>query len=167
MLCWSDPMRIVVVFCLVTAVSGALGPSSMELRNRYGTPNMERFTARPGIDVTVEYGADRLACDVSIGPSRPLIDEHPLAMEQQLISSESVSEILEEVAPVAIRGKQITDGSFQSSCAVWRSMEYENVVIGHSLTACVHSGQDKEFGATVSFHRDACPKRPPTMTIVK
>ena len=40
-----------------------------------------------------------------------------------------VSEVLEEVAPVAMRGKQINDGSFQSGCNVDRFTDYENVWI--------------------------------------
>lgn len=45
------------------------------------------------------------------------------------MSSEGVSEVLEKVAPVAMRGKQINDGSFQSGCNVGRFTEYENVWI--------------------------------------
>jgi len=160
-------MRIAVaLFCLVAAVDGALGPSSMELRNRYGAPNMERFTARPGIEVTVEYGTDRLACDVVVEAPRSLFDTDPFE-RPRLIPSEAVSEILDEIAPVAIRGKQINRGGFQSGCnIVVTSIEYENVVISHGLAPCDSPSRDQEVRATVSFKRDVCPKHPPLFSTV-
>jgi|HubBroStandDraft_1064217.scaffolds.fasta_scaffold18399_1 hypothetical protein len=143
-----------------------VGVSSMEIRNRYGAPNMERFTARPGIEVTVEYGADRLACDMVLEAPRPLVDTGPFE-RPQLIPSEAVSEILEEVAPVAIRGKQINQGGFQSGCnAVVSATEYENVVISRLLAPCDSPSRDQEVRATVSFKRDACPKHPPLFNTV-
>lgn len=159
-------MRI-FIGCLVLAVtSGAVGPSSMEIRNRYGAPNMERFTARPGIEVSAEYGADRLACDVVVEAPRPLLDTGPFE-RPQMIPSKAVSEILDEIAPVAIRGKQINQSSFQSGCnAVVTLMEYENVVISRLLAPCDSPSRDQEVRATVSFKRDACPKHPPLFTTV-
>ena len=138
----------------------------MEIRNRYGAPNVERFTARPGIEVTVEYGADRLACDVVVEAPRPLFDASPF-QRPQLIPSEAVSEITEEIAPVAIRGKQINQGGFQSGCnAVVSGTEYENVVISRLLAPCDSPSRDQEVRATVSFKRDACPKHPPLFSTV-
>jgi hypothetical protein len=53
---------------LVAAASFALTPNSQDFHNRYGEPDIERFTARPGIGLTVEYGSDHLACQVLIAP---------------------------------------------------------------------------------------------------
>ena len=48
--------------CLLAAAGGVvLTQSSQELHSRYGEPDMERFTVRPGISLTVEYGSDHLA----------------------------------------------------------------------------------------------------------
>jgi hypothetical protein len=44
-----------------------------ELASRYGEPDVERFTARPGIAVTVEYGSDRLVCQALIEPPNSII----------------------------------------------------------------------------------------------
>jgi hypothetical protein len=60
------------------------------------------------------------------------------------MSSEAVSEVLEEVAPVAMRGKQINDGSFQSGCNVGRFAEYENVWIMRATHECDPSSQKLE-----------------------
>ena len=93
-------MRNLARFLLVAAASFVLTPSSQDLHNRYGEPDMERFVARPGIGLTVEYGSDHLACQVLIEPPQALIHQ-----EQQVppMSSEGVSEILEEIAPAAMR----------------------------------------------------------------
>jgi hypothetical protein len=59
---------------------------------------------RPGIALTVEYASDRLACDALIEPPQPLLD----AEEQvPLVSSAGVSEVLEPVAPVAMRARRL------------------------------------------------------------
>jgi len=61
-------MRIVAGFLLVAAASVVLMQSSQEFHSRYGEPDMERFTARPGISLAVEYGSDHLACQLLIKP---------------------------------------------------------------------------------------------------
>jgi hypothetical protein len=75
---------------------------SQELHNRYGEPDRERFAARPGISLSVEYGSDHLVCYALIEPPQPLI----YAEDQvRLMPSEAVTEVLEEIVPVATRGK--------------------------------------------------------------
>jgi hypothetical protein len=58
---------------LVAAASFVLTPSSQDLHNRYGEPDVERFIARPGIGLTGQYGSDHLACQVLIAPPQSLI----------------------------------------------------------------------------------------------
>jgi hypothetical protein len=53
---------------LVVAASLAMSPTPQELRNRYGDPDVERFRARPGVGLTVEYGSDGVACQMLIEP---------------------------------------------------------------------------------------------------
>lgn len=150
-------MRILVACLLAVIAGGAMAPSSMELRNRYGAPNQETFSARPGIDVTVEYGPDRLICDASVSAHRTLFDQDPLVKP---VSVQTASEILEEVAPTAIRGKQIVgEASFRSSCAAVAVTEYENVSISRTLNPCgAGASRNEELGASVSFKGEICPK---------
>jgi hypothetical protein len=54
-------MRILAVCLLVALGTVVVTQSSQELRNRYGEPDLERFIARPGIGLTVQYGSDHLA----------------------------------------------------------------------------------------------------------
>ena len=146
-------MRFLIACLAVAAASAALPQSSNEFHNRYGDPTLERFQARPGISVTVEYGSDHLACQMVIEPPQPLIhQEEPTP----LMSSEGVSEILEEVAPVAMRGKVITGGSFRDFRSVADFTEYDNISIMRS--ALKSSNPDHDLRTQIIFKRSACPK---------
>jgi hypothetical protein len=148
-------MRFLIACLAVAAASAALPQSSQELHNRYGEPTLERFQARPGISLTVEYGSDHLACQIVIEPPQPLIHQEE---QTQFMSSEGVSEILEEVAPVASRGNVISRSSFQSSCGVGNFTDYDNVTIMRGMSACESSSPNHDSRTQITFKRDACPK---------
>ena len=94
-----------------------LSQSSQDFHGRYGEPDRERFEAQPGITLTVDYGSDHLACYALIDPPRPLTySEEPVP----LMSSEGVSKVLEEVAPIATRGEQINGSITFSGCNQFR-----------------------------------------------
>jgi hypothetical protein len=147
-------VRILAACLLVATGTVLVAPSSSELHSRYGPSDLERFQVRPGISLTVQYGSDHQACQIIIGPFQPLIHQEG---QSQFISSESVSEILEEVAPVAARGRQVGDSSFQSSCAVSTVTDYENVTISRGTSACRASSPDRDWSAQIIFKRGACP----------
>ena len=96
-------MRILVGSFLIATASVLLSQSSQDFHNRYGEPDRERFAARPGISLTLDYGFDHLACNALIEPPQPLIYRENDAL---LMSPEAVTEILEEVAPANMRGKE-------------------------------------------------------------
>jgi hypothetical protein len=148
-------MRILVGCLLVAAASVFLTQSSQEFHSRYGEPDMERFTARPGISLAVEFGSDRLACQILIEPSQLLIHQEEQARP---MSSEGASQVLEEVAPVAMRGKEINSGSLVSGCNVARFTEYENLSIMRSTHTCEPSSHDQDVRIAITFKRDICPK---------
>ena len=148
-------MRILVGCLFVATASVVLTQSSQEFHSRYGEPDMERFTARPGISLAVEYGSDHLACQVLIEPPQSLIHQEEQA---RLMSSEGASQVLEEVAPVAMRGKEINSGSLESGCNVARFTEYENLSIMRSTHTCDPSSHDQDVRIAITFKRDICPK---------
>src|SRR5882672_4571374 len=117
-------MRFLARSVLVAAASFVLTPSSQDLHNRYGEPDMERFTARSGIGLTVEYGSDHLACQVLVEPPQSLIHQ-----EQQLplMFSDGVSEVLEEIAPTTMRGKENFNSISASGCNESRITVYDNI----------------------------------------
>jgi hypothetical protein len=96
-------MHMIATCLIFAAVSLALSPSSADLRGRYGEPNMERFLARPGTSLSVEYGSDHLACVVRLETPPSLVANQDLQVS--LMPSAAVSEVIEEVAPSARRGE--------------------------------------------------------------
>lgn len=147
-------MRILIGCLLFTAASSVIAPTSEELHNRYGETDMERFAARPGISVTVQYGSDHEACEMRIEPPKSLIH----ADEQSpLMSSNDVSEVLEEVVPEATRGVKMNEGSFQSGCNVADIAQYENVDISRILHTCDPSSPNHDANTIIIFKREICP----------
>jgi hypothetical protein len=148
-------MRILAGSFLIMTASFFLSQSSQDFHNRYGEPDRERFAARPGISLTVDYGSDHLACHALIEPPQPLTytEEHV-----PLMSSERVSEVLEQVAPIATRGKQISTSLTVSGCNQVRLTDYENVLIMRSTHTCDPSSEDQDIRTAVTFKRDICPR---------
>jgi hypothetical protein len=151
-------MRTIAGCLIVVATSTLLAPNSQELRRRYGEADQERFTVRPGISLTVQYGSDHLACQFIIAPSKPFDASDPIA-SYSTISAVTVTEILEEIVPVAMRGEQIPAGEWATGCANENEeFEYENVLIVRSVNSCTPSKPYPENSATVYLKRDICPK---------
>jgi hypothetical protein len=164
-----------ILGCLFLAGSAApFSPGSPELHRWYGEPILERFTARPGINVTVEYGSDRMACEVRISPARSLAEEEQFqaAMRGQRstglqaislrMSSAVVTELVEQIAPTAIRGKAIGFGASQASCGALETDDYENVRINRGVGLCEPKEQAVSE-VSISFKRDVCPKSESTL----
>ena len=148
-------MRI-LIGSLIFAASVLLSQSFQDFHNRYGEPDRERFAARPGITLTVEHGSDHQACYALIDPPQPLLysQEHV-----PLMSSEGVSEVLEEVAPLAMRGKEIQTFLTQSGCNQSRLTDYENVSIMRSTHTCDTSSHDQDIRTAITFKREVCAKQ--------
>jgi hypothetical protein len=151
-------MRIILGCLIVAAASFGLAPSSPELHNRYGVSDLERFTVRPGITATVQYGADHLACQIRIEPYQSIIHPNEPIPSPRLMSSAEVSEILEEIVPRATRGKEISSGSFQASCGVGNVNEFENVLIVRGESACTPTNLVRDTGTRIIFKREICTK---------
>src|SRR6267378_6829082 len=152
--------------CFLLAVASlVLTPSSQDLHNRYGEPDIERFIARPGIGLTVEYGSDHLACQALIEPPQPLIHQEEQA---RLMSSEGASQVLEEVAPVATRGKEINSRIDFTGCVAVRMTDYENVFIMLTTHTCGDSSShDQDVRIAITFKREICPKPKTLFTVTR
>jgi len=123
-----------------------------ELRSRYGSPDAERFLARPGIRLAVEYGSDGLACQMEIEPGATTL------------LFKTAEEILDEAVPSSTRGKLIHEMNTQAGWGVIRTLEYENVTIGLSGTACPsllpNDCREQVQHAGATFKRAACQNLP-------
>ena len=148
-------MRITTGCLLVAVGSVFAAQSSQDFHSRFGEPDRERFAARPGISLAVEYGSDHLACYALIEPPQPLIYTEE---NVPLMSSEGVSEVLEEVAPIAMRGKEINAVFHVSGCNQVHITDYENVSIMRSKHTCDPSSHDQDIRTAITFKRGICPK---------
>jgi len=131
--------------------SGVLAPSSQELHNRYGEPHLESFIARPGIGLTVEYCSDHSACEVLIEPLHPLF--HP-EESLPLMSSDTVTEILEEVVPVKARGMSIASSIESMGCAESRRTQYLGLTIDRVRNNLLSPTPEHEVRARIVYTRD-------------
>jgi hypothetical protein len=170
------------VYCLLLATSHLLAAqSSEELHTRYGEPDQERFSARPGISLTVEYGADRLACKLLVERTRSLLtnvrprarsesgkpESQPTSDRIQLhtelqnpppvaMSSDVVTEILEELVPLTSRGSEVRSFTIVSGANRVHIVDYENdLSMARSTHDCSRLKPNCEEQATVTFKRDA------------
>jgi hypothetical protein len=149
-------MRIVAGCLLLSVGSVVVTTNSHEFRSLYGEPDLERYIARLGISVTVEYGSDHLPCNALIEPPRRLGSTQE---QVALMPSDNVTEVLEEIVPVAARGKETNTILHQSGCNVTRMSDYENVFIMRSTHTCDPSSQDQDVSTAITFKRDICPKQ--------
>ena len=151
-------MRILIAAgLLVVATSSSVAPTSQRLRDRYGGPDVERFTAGGDIGLTVEYGSDGLACQIVIERKQPLLHSEQV---HNLMAPEAVGEIIDGIVPPASRGRSINSLLESMGCADGRVEEYENIWIGHFSDMCVPLKPERESSATVVFKRQVCPVSP-------
>src|ERR1700693_2078049 len=156
-------MRVIGVCLMIAAASLALSPSSADLHSRYGVPDLERFMARPGISLSVEYGSDHLACVARLEPPQSLLGSQEI--QRPLMPSDAVSEVIEEIAPTTLRGNKISDGSFQSGCGVGAFSDYANLSIMRATNGCVPDSPNRDASTTINFKRDICAKQKPPVTV--
>jgi hypothetical protein len=148
-------MRALIGCLVVVVASAATAPSPQELRKTYGSPDLEHFMARPTIGLSVEYGSDHEACRVLIEPPRQLF--HP-DESLPLMSSDTVTEILEEIAPVKMRGMSITSSIDFAGCVETRRTQYQRLEINRVSNGCPSPKSEHEVRATIEYRRDICRK---------
>jgi len=78
--------------CLFVGDLADFSPNAQRFHKLYGEPTIEFFSVRKGIMMAVEYGPDREACELLIGPTQSLIQRG----NQEPMSSPAVSDLLQE-----------------------------------------------------------------------
>jgi hypothetical protein len=116
--------HIPVIFCLGFAAALFGQIDSYQLRAKYGPPlDRETFTISPGYQIVVDYGPDHQASRLELPPAAPSLDQ------PGVITQKRVDDILLELVPMSMRGKEIRS-MLQSFCVLSiKSTEYEHVII--------------------------------------
>jgi hypothetical protein len=135
-------MRALEVSLFLLAGFLASAETSQELRSRYGKPDVERFTVRPGMSLTVEYGDDDQVCQAVIEPNQPIIHK---AEPLRYMSPEVVAGVIDEVAPPGQRGLLVNTLLESMGCAEERVEEYANVWISRATDVCLPPARVNDF----------------------
>jgi hypothetical protein len=74
------------------------------------------------------------------------------------MSSDTVTEILEEIAPIRMRGMSISSSIESMGCAESRRTQYQGLTIDRVRNNCLSLTPEHEVRATITYKRDVCPK---------
>ena len=96
--------------------------------------------------MVVDYGPNRQVCRIQLPSGDAMVGSVPASV----VTKQQVDEILEEVVPSSIRGKEINHGLFAAKAATFSLTDYEHVSIGEVQVG----GTGK--GITVTFKDPAC-----------
>lgn len=124
---------------LTTAPSAMTSPQTPgDLEQRYGTPDDKgRYVARPDILVSVMLADERQEQKFAIKPN----DRSPSSADSvQPMKPETVTEIINELAPMNQRGKLVNSIIFSASCTSIEADEYEQIRINRVVTCATGGG---------------------------
>ena len=150
-------MQIIAACLLVVSLGLVAAQTSQTMRGHYGEPDIERFTARDDIGVTVLYGSDGEVCQMVVERKRPLLHSEK---SLTFMDPQAVTEIIDELVPPTSRGRSIGSMLESMGCVEQRIEEYENVWISRNSDACVPLKRERESTAAVVFKRQTCPVSP-------
>lgn len=148
-------MRI-VAGCLLLVVA-ALTPqqSSSDFHALYGQSHLERFTIRPGVTLTAQYGPDQVVCQMIVARLQPLlIKPMPFA---PLLPENEANQIIDDLVPPNIRGPKIGNlGGWQASQVFSSGEDYQNVEISRVSIDCRKSPEACVSTSAIRFKRKEC-----------
>ena len=133
-----------VVLC-VSALAQQM--DSTALRAKYGEPlARETFQIRPNIEAVVIYGSGHQVCRIELPPGRNIAGETPPG----IATTQQVDEVVEELAPLSMRGKEIGRGIIFAGRISFASANYENVNISEP------QDNGRRTAVTITFKRPDC-----------
>ena len=135
---------------LIAAATAFGQIDAFSLQAKYGVPlDRETFTVRPGIEMVVDYGPNKQACRIHLPSGRQIVG----TVSPGEITKQQIDEVLNEVVPPSIRGKETNQGVEAFGLPMLVFTEYEHVTITE-----MKNGDDGQ-GITVIFKDSACPKQ--------
>jgi hypothetical protein len=147
--------------CLLLAIALLCEPKGIaqadrsSLYARYGEATVERFAPTPQIELLVNYGIDRQACEILIQPASVSI----LPTENRfgpMMDETVVTQILEEVSPKLTRGKAGLKFESKSGCNENTVEEFDMVTVSRTFHRCDPTNKKQELSAWVTFKRNIC-----------
>ena len=145
-------MRFVTsaLLSLVAAWSACAQTNASSSRSKYGAPvDRETFTVRPGIEMIVDYGPNEQVCRIQLPSGKQIVGSVPPGA----ITKQQIDEVLNEVIPPSMRGKEINRGMMATGAPMLIFTYYEHVTITELKHGAIGTG------VTVTFKDAACPKK--------
>lgn len=135
------------MFLLIAAPSAFAQLDSFTLHSKYGVPlDRETFTVRPGIEMVVDYGPSKQVCRIQL----PSGTQYGGKIPDGAVTKERVAEVLDEVVPISLRGKEVNRMVQMMGLASVSMTIYEHVTISES------SNGQMGTGITVTFKDASC-----------
>ena len=107
-----------------------IAQTANEMRQKYGSPDDKgHYLVRPEIGMSVSFAKDGQACKVLI-KSVPHMGREESFSEG--LGSEMVSQIIDEIVPISVRGRRGWEISFSGRVTV---TDYENVKIKRTMVS--------------------------------
>jgi len=117
------------------------------LRAKYGEPlARETFQVRPNVEAVVNYGTGHQVCKIELPPGSYVNPPHGA-------SNRGVDEVIDELVPPSVRGKEVGSSIASASRLSERFTEYEHVKL-HEPQDPDHPG--RRTGVTITFKRPDC-----------
>ena len=119
------------------------------MRQKYGSPDDKgHYLVRPEIGMSVSFAKDGQACKVLI-KSLPHMGREESFSEG--LNSEMVSQIIDEIVPISVRGRRGREISFSGRVTV---ADYENVKIRRTMVSKWDSSKGEHAAEIVWKKRD-------------
>jgi hypothetical protein len=134
--------------------SGTLvGQSRDDLVRKYGQPRSETFVIRPGVEVSATYAKGGRITELLIAPATSDL----IKSRGRGLSLESVNAVIDELVPLAARGKYVIGGFINSDClpandCAGSSRTYEKVTIYYNAAP-----EDRVYYAVVRWNDKIIP----------
>lgn len=128
---------VLAIFLIVLPI---MAQRNSDFRQRYQSPKVGIYVARPNIIMSVRFADESLwkdyACEAVIKPEATTTSSE---VSSKTFASELALEIINEVVPIAQRGKHINELSVNGGCTGMRISMYEQVIINR-VTRCEAAG---------------------------
>ena len=143
-------LSLCAVALLFPALSAFGQIDAASLRSKYGAPiDRETFTVRPGVQMIVDYGRNKQVCQIQLPSGMQIVGTAPTGV----VTKQQIDDVLNEVAPPSVRGKEINRGMLASGAPMLLLTDYEHVMVSELKNGEVGAG------ITLTFKYSTCPKK--------
>jgi hypothetical protein len=125
-----------LALALISAWSAYAQIDAFSLRSKYGPPlDRETFTVRPEIEIRVDYGPAKQACVILLPSGMTVREPSP-----DVITREQMKDVLDEVVPDSVRGKEIRRLVIVAGILSTVHTEYEYLSIDEHFKSGIGTG---------------------------